>query len=182
MDYIACFGDSLVQGFPFGKRHSWTAAVESDGQITMLNYGLCGDCCDDILARMKMTALPDYVKHIVFLGGANDILQKRPQKFILADLEKVLLWCEENNKQVLIILPFISSDEKFNVHLLALRAAIAETFGKRAELLDLQPAIGLTQAERERAYLDCVHPKSETYAKIGEYALPYLKKWLEQTK
>lgn len=28
MQYIACYGDSLVQGFPFGPRYSWTAEVE----------------------------------------------------------------------------------------------------------------------------------------------------------
>ena len=28
MEYIACYGDSLVQGFPFGVKYSWTALVE----------------------------------------------------------------------------------------------------------------------------------------------------------
>ena len=56
MHYIACFGDSLIQGFPFGNRASWVAAVEAQGQIKMLNYGLCGDCCDDIFERMEYIA------------------------------------------------------------------------------------------------------------------------------
>ena len=77
MKYIACYGDSLVQGFPFGPRYSWTAQVEKLTQIKMLNYGVCGDCCDDIIYRMRQYALPEYVQHVIFLGGANDILQGR---------------------------------------------------------------------------------------------------------
>ena len=33
MKYVACYGDSLVQGFPFGPRYSWTAQVEKLTQI-----------------------------------------------------------------------------------------------------------------------------------------------------
>ena len=62
MKYVACYGDSLVQGFPFGPRYSWTAQVEKLTQIKMLNYGVCGDCCDDIIYRMRQYALPEYVE------------------------------------------------------------------------------------------------------------------------
>ena len=72
MKYVACYGDSLVQGFPFGPRYSWTAQVEKLTQIKMLNYGVCGDCCDDIIYRMRQYALPEYVHYVIFLGGAND--------------------------------------------------------------------------------------------------------------
>ena len=58
MKYVACYGDSLVQGFPFGPRYSWTAQVEKLTQIKMLNYGVCGDCCDDIIYRMRQYVLP----------------------------------------------------------------------------------------------------------------------------
>ena len=68
MKYVACYGDSLVQGFPFGPRYSWTAQVEKLTQIKMLNYGVCGDCCDDIIYRMRQYALPEYVHHVLFLA------------------------------------------------------------------------------------------------------------------
>lgn len=68
MKYVACYGDSLVQGFPFGPRYSWTAQVEKLTQIKMLNYGVCGDCCDDIIYRMRQYALPEYVQHVLFLA------------------------------------------------------------------------------------------------------------------
>lgn len=181
MYYAACFGDSLIQGFPFGARHSWTAAAESVGRMRLLNYGLCGDCCDDILQRLKNTMLPEYVKHIIFLGGANDLLQMRPQRFILEDLTKTCTWCEEHGYQLCIILPLISSEPELNVHLEALKQVIQEQFAGRVKLLDLQPALGLTQKERKQSYLDGVHPTAAAYKTMGLYAEPLLEEWLRSS-
>ena len=90
MQTVACFGDSLIYGFPFGPRISWLAEAEKLTGDKFLNYGVCGDCTDDILSRLKTMPLPAHIKHILFLGGANDIIQMRPQKFILEDLDKTL--------------------------------------------------------------------------------------------
>ena len=59
-----------------------------------MNYGVCGDCTDDILSRLQTMPLPAHIKHILFLGGVNDIIQMRPQKFILEDLDKTLRYCQ----------------------------------------------------------------------------------------
>lgn len=178
MYYAACFGDSLIQGFPFGARYSWTAAAEEAGRLRLLNYGLCGDCCDDILQRLQNTVLPEYVRHIIFLGGANDLLQMRPQKFILADLEKVYRWCEEKGYRLCIVLPLISSEPELNIHLEKLKSSIRDSFAKRVFLLDLQQPLGLTQKQRKQSYLDGVHPTAAAYRAMGLYAEPLLEHWL----
>ena len=121
MKYVACYGDSLVQGFPFGSRYSWTAQVEKLTQIKMLNYGVCGDCCDDIIYRMRQYALPEYVHHVIFLGGANDILQGRRIEDISRDYKRVLEWCEEKQYSLCVVLPFISTEQALNRQLLNLR-------------------------------------------------------------
>lgn len=180
MYYAACFGDSLIQGFPFGAKYSWTAAAEAAGRLRLLNYGLCGDCCDDILQRLQQTVLPEYVRHIVFLGGANDLLQMRPQRFILEDMDKTCRWCEERGYRLCIVLPLISSEPELNVHLTALRQAIQERFAQKALLLDLQPALGLTQKQRKQSYLDGVHPTAAAYKAMGMYAEPLLEQWLRE--
>lgn len=180
MKYIACFGDSLIQGFPFGPAHSWTAAVEKTAPLKMLNYGLCGDCCDDILYRMRQRPLPEYVRHLLFLGGANDILQFRSQKMILEDLKKVLRFCQEHQLQLCIVLPLISAEDELNAHILPLREQITAQFAEAAYLLDLQPAIGLDAGARKKAYLDGVHPKAPTYEAMGIYAAPLLAAWTEK--
>lgn len=180
MYYAACFGDSLIQGFPFGNRASWVAAVEAQGKIKMLNYGLCGDCCDDIIERMEYTLLPDHIRHIIFLGGANDVLEQRPLKVILNDLDRMYKWCTNKGYSLAIVLPLISSDELLNRCLWDLRQQIELQFKDKALLLDLQPAIGLDAGARKKAYLDGVHPTASTYRAMGEYAAPLLLEWLEQ--
>ena len=181
MYYLACFGDSLIQGFPFGTEYSWVKFLETGGKIKVLNYGLCGDCVDDIFDRMRTRPLPEYVKHILFLGGANDILEGVPEKFTLAKLESMVKWCAEKGYKLCLVLPLISSDEYLNRKLLNLKQEVEQRYKDKLFLLDLQPAIGVDAASRSRAYLDGVHPKAATYKAMGEYALPLLLEWLENS-
>ena len=178
MRYIACYGDSLVQGFPYGPKYSWTARVEKSTKIKMLNYGICGECCDDIVFRVRQYALPEYVRHVLFLGGANDILQGRSLDAVMDDYKRLLTFCEEKDYQLCIMLPFISSDEWMNRQLLNLKQELEMHFAEKALLLDVQPAIGLDAGARKRAYLDGVHPLAKIYTAIGKYAAPQLEAWM----
>lgn len=181
MHYIACFGDSLVQGFPFGNEASWVAELERTGEITALNYGLCGDCTDDIFDRLRLQYLPAQVKHIVFLGGANDILQGVPEKFTMSVLQRLVSWCQDKGYSLCIVLPLVSSDSYLNRKLLNLRQDLEMRLGDKVYLLDLQPAIGLDAGTRAKAYLDGVHPTAAAYKQMGEYARPLLLDWLRSS-
>ena len=177
MNYIACFGDSLIQGYPYTNNNSWIAEAEKYAEIKMLNYGVCGDCCDDIFTRLKMTNLPEHVKHILFFGGANDIIQGRPEKHILEDFAKLVKWCEEKNYSLCIVLPLISAEPMLNVQLQSLGRAVYEKYSDKVFMLDLQPAVGMSSLERRLAYLDGVHPKATTYKAMGKYAAPLVSEW-----
>ena len=169
MQIVACFGDSLIYGFPFGPRISWLAEAEKLTGDKFLNYGVCGDCTDDILSRLKTMPLP-----------ANDIIQMRPQKFILEDLDKTLRYCQSKNFDLGIVLPLVTAESRLNEYILPLRDVISARFAERAWLLDLQPAVGLTAAELKDAYLDGVHPTAAVYRAMGTYAAPLLRNWLEK--
>ena len=174
---IACFGDSLVQGFPFGNKYSWINFAGSE-KITLLNYGLCGDCSDDILDRMQRYPLPEDVKHIIYLGGANDVLQAVPLDFTMEVYKKLLSWCRERDYRLLLVLPLLSGEEALNRKLINLRQAIKVSLGEQVQLLDLQPALG--EAKLKEAYLDGVHPKAAVYEAMGVYARPLVKAWAEE--
>lgn len=182
MKYIACFGDSLVQGFLFGNKYSWVRHAGDAGRFGVLNYGLCGDCCDDIFERLRYTVLPDYVQHILFLGGANDIIQMRPQSVILDDVRKMAAWCAEQGYKLCLVLPLISGEMALNQHLEELKARMQDAFeqDKNIYLLDLQPAIGTDIGTLRKAYLDGVHPTAATYEVMGQYAAPLLAAWVEK--
>lgn len=180
MQTVACFGDSLIYGFPFGPRVSWIAEVEKLTGHKFLNYGVCGDCTDDILTRLQTVFLPEQTTHILFWGGANDIIQMRPQKFIVEDLQKTVYYCQDKNLKPGIVLPLVTAESGLNKYLLPLREAISTRFAELVWLLDLQPAVGLTAADRKNAYLDGVHPTAAVYRAMGRYAAPLLKSWLEK--
>ena len=179
MRTIACFGDSLVQGFPYDKATSWVAQVERRTGIKMLNYGVCGDCCDDIFDRLRYGYLPEQVQHILFLGGANDILQGRPLGDILRDFTRLTTWCQEQKLELCIVLPLLTNEGALNGKLEALREGIKQAC-PNAKLLDLQPGIGFGLAERASAYLDGVHPLAKTYSALGDYAAGPLEAWVQE--
>lgn len=190
MLYIACFGDSLIEGFPFGRGASWCAAAEAATSgcgaraLKLLNYGLCGDCCDDIFDRMRLyrRSLPEYVRHVLFLGGANDILQGTPRRDTLRYVDRMVQWCGEEGLRLCVVLPIISGEEELNRYLYTLREDLYMRLPDSVYALDLQPAIGLEAGERRRAYVDGVHPSCASYRRMGEYAAPLLQQWAEGTQ
>ncbi len=181
MRTIVCFGDSLIQGFPYTCENSWVAQVERRTGIKMLNYGLCGDCCDDIFDRLRYGYLPDQVDHILFLGGANDILQGRPREHILNDYQRLINWCQEKAWLLCIVLPLLTTESAFNVPLQGVRDDLQKQFSS-SFLLDLQPAIGFSTAALASAYLDGIHPLAKTYTALGDYAAGPLAVWMHTGK
>ena len=178
MRTVACFGDSLIYGFPFGPRYSWLAQAEALTGHKFLNYGVCGDCCDDILERLRRMYLPTQATHILFWGGANDIIQMRPLKFILEDLQKTLVYCQSSKLELGLVLPLLTAESGLNEYLSPLREAVSSNFAGKASLFDLQPAIGLGKKQLQAAFLDSVHPTAATYGVLGTYAAPLLDTWL----
>ncbi len=177
MYYLVCYGDSLIEGFPFGPSYSWTKVLESTGELKTYNYGVCGECTDDILERMQRYPLPEYVHHVLFLGGANDIIEGTPLKFTVGVIGKMLRWCQEKHYELCLVLPLSSSDAELQRRLLKLRDELEQRYGEQCFLLDLAPAMGTEPS----AYLDGVHPTVATYQRMGDYARPLLLEWLQGT-
>lgn len=178
MRTVACFGDSLIFGFPYGPKESWIAEVQAEIGVTMLNYGVCGDCCDDIVYRLKNMYLPERTEGIVFWGGANDILNRRPQGFIIDDLKQALSYCTANKWPLAIVLPLYAANDDYNAQVELLRRRIQLEFEGKAFLLDLQDAVGLSDTELQSAYFDGIHPTVATYKKLGMFASQLLAGWL----
>ena len=180
---IACFGDSLVYGFPFGKEQSWLTRVHKlNTDIILLNYGECGATCDDIFANMKRNVLKAEVKHIMFLGGVNDVLQNRPIKFVMCDVEQAIMWAKGQGYIFALVLPWFTAETSLNTKIKELREKFCAQFSTTCQIFDLQPAIGFNVRELSFAYLDGVHPTIVTYDKIGKYASSLIEIWLKGGK
>lgn len=175
---LACFGDSLVYGFPFSPDFSWTAALEEKYGIKIINEGICGAITGEILDNMRYVPLPEGVKQVLFFGGANDIIQGVPKKFILETIEKVKKLAAEKGWQLCLVLPLLSGEESANDTIRELREELSR--GTGAFILDLQPALGTSEEDLRNTYFDGWHPKAKVYEKMGEYAGPILLEWLKK--
>lgn len=176
---LACFGDSLVYGFPFSPDYSWTAVLEKYG-VSIINKGVCGATTGEILDNMRCAVLPQGVDRVLFFGGANDIIQGVPKRVILDTVGKVKALAAEKGWRLCLVLPLFSGEEGVNGKIGELRAELAG--GTGAFILDLQPAVGMAEEDLREAYLDGWHPKAKVYEKMGEYAAPGLLKWLEECR
>ena len=175
MKTILCFGDSLIEGFPFGKDCSWCATAETGATFRLLNYGVCGECCDDILWRLQHTHLPEQVDGLIFLGGANDVLCGRSAKESVLNIDKAAEFAKEKGWRFAVVLPLISEDLLVNEGL----KKITDLLKQRSyHFIDLQPGIGYGGDELARAYVDGIHPTAVTYRRMGEVARPQIEKWL----
>ena len=142
---IACFGDSLVQGFPFGPESSWLATVEKLTGMHLLNYGQCGECCDEILYRLRETPVPGAVQFVLFMGGMNDLLQGRSVDMIMEDMQQAASWCMAKHYKFCLVLPWLCADAALNEKVQKLRTGMQATF-KHMTLLDLERAFAKSAA------------------------------------
>lgn len=179
MKTIACYGDSLVYGFPYGPEYSWLRTVEKIAGLHLINFGCCGETCTDISWRLRFGQLPAGTDGLLFFGGANDVLQGTPPAVSRAALGQVLDFAGEKNLPLCVVLPLLSGEPSCNGRLAELRREFAALCEGRAEQLDLQIAVGLDDDARERAYSDGFHPRAGIYEKMGEYAAPLLAEWLK---
>ena len=179
---IACFGDSLIYRFPYDNNSSWLDVVNRNSKmVNCLNYGECGFTCDDIFERIKSVYLPDNIHHLLVLGGANDIMQERPLKNIITDLANIANWCAGKQLNLCLILPFLTAYTNYNDRLSLLRREILNHKFDKTYILDLLPAIIINSNISADAFFDDIHPTSETYSKIGCYAVTFLDKWVERS-
>lgn len=72
---IACFGDSLTYGYPYGPTASWVKEAGEKLGIAAVNEGICGQTSADILARLYRALSCEKADIYVFCGGTNDILR-----------------------------------------------------------------------------------------------------------
>ena len=181
MSKIACFGDSLIQGFPFTEENSWVACVETIIGMPMLNHGCCGECCDDIADRLTRRFPDSQITHILFEGGMNDIIQGCPLSFSLEQIKKAQHFSTMANRPFCLVLPWYCAASELNPLIQRLREAMLKNFSDSCFLLDFEPMFGPLSPRNRYFIWDGVHPTAATYEELGRYAAPILQQWIEST-
>lgn len=172
---IACFGDSLIEGFPFGPEVSWCAEAEQGANFQLLNYGVCGECCADISWRLQHTVLPEDVSGIIFLGGANDGLCGVPPEQSALAVRRAADWANRRHLHFAVVLPFLCADLELNRRLAQLTRLLRQ---EGYYFFDLQDGLG--GEELENSFTDGVHPTVMAYRRLGQVARPQIECWIKR--
>jgi PTH1 family peptidyl-tRNA hydrolase len=175
---IACFGDSLIAGFPFDRETSWINKVAAITGNKMLNFGENGECCDEIYYRLINQVLPKECKHVIFMGGMNDILQQRPIAMIIEDIQKVAAFCKEKHYKLAVAMPWLCENAALNAEITELRAQMKAQL-KYVMFLDFERAFAKI-TYRTDCFVDAVHPTAATYDMLGEFAAPIVNRWAKR--
>ncbi len=81
-DRIVCIGDSITYGFEVEGSLTWIGRLRREEEINLLNVGINGDTCGNMLARFKEHVVDLSPKAVFIMGGGNDILGGTPLEYI----------------------------------------------------------------------------------------------------
>ncbi|HIU64719.1 MAG TPA: hypothetical protein IAB06_06780 [Candidatus Avacidaminococcus intestinavium] len=177
---VACFGDSIIYGFPYVDS-SWLKTFNQNStQLHLLNYGVCGFTYNDVLEKIQTTYLAPEIKAILLMAGLNDLLEGRPLKYIIDDLKKIVLFCQTKNLPTYIILPLLTKDQALNLKINDLKVKLCEEFVSTSKVLDLYPIIIDNFGIDNLLGWDGIHPSVIGYEQIALSAFTPLEEWGRQ--
>ncbi len=81
-DRIVCIGDSITYGYEVEGSQTWIGRLRREEEINLLNVGLNGDTCENMLMRFKEHVIDLEPKAVFIMGGGNDILAGTPLEYV----------------------------------------------------------------------------------------------------
>ncbi|WP_272700213.1 GDSL-type esterase/lipase family protein [Desulfovibrio sp. Fe33] len=171
---IACFGDSLTEGYGLAHDEALPAVLERSLRdrgvdARCLNFGVSGDTAEDGLRRLDrvIEADPDGV---ILAFGANDCFLDEPAEDVESRLALLIEAFRKRNIPVLLVgvNAGLNPDEAYRTDFEAVFPALAERYG-----LPLFPDIlAPYQGDPSLTLLDGLHPNAAGAAAIGRALLP----------
>jgi len=170
---IACFGDSLTEGYGLAPDEALPAVLErllADEGIAArcLNFGVSGDTSSDGLDRLSMVldAAPDAA---IVAFGANDCFLDEPVERMEANLEAIIDPFRERNVPVLLvgIAALLNPDDDYRRRFEAVFPALARRYGLPLFPDILAPYFG----NEELTLMDGTHPNAAGVEAVGRAML-----------
>lgn len=181
---IACFGDSLTEGYGLARDEALPPALErrlkDEGvNARCLNFGVSGDTFLDGLRRIHavLEAEPDAV---VLEFGANDCFEGDPVETVRANATRVIETLLDADLPILLV--GVTAMEEFGR---AYKAEFDPLFGELAERygLPLFPDILACYVEDDSlTLLDGVHPNAQGVETMARNLLPMVMELIETAK
>jgi len=171
---IACFGDSLTEGYGLSPAEALPAVLERDLRergvdARCLNFGISGDTSEDGLHRLGavLDAAPD---RVVLAFGANDCFLDEPADEVAARLASLIETFRERDIPVLLV----GVNAELNPDI-SYRTAFEEIFpdlAKRYGLPLFPDMLAPYQGDPALTLLDGLHPNAAGVEAMGRALLP----------
>ncbi|MUM76985.1 arylesterase [Pseudodesulfovibrio sp. F-1] len=175
---IACFGDSLTEGYGLHPEQALPAVLERllcerGASVRCLNFGVSGDTASDGLARIRqvLDAKPDVA---VLAFGANDCFMGEPVETVRSTLARIIETFLRHSVTVLLvgISATLAPDDAYRNDFDAIFASLAHQFG-----LDLFPDILAPYfGDPELTLLDGLHPSASGVEAMARALLPQVER------
>lgn len=186
---IACLGDSITFGFPYGPEFSWVNLAALETGLTMLNFGLNGDTTSGMLSRMQKYVIPGNPDWVVITGGTNDAWLGCGLDEVKYNFERMIELAREHGMRPVMGIPIPVNLEArvdfFGIHDLVLLSERLESYKKWMREFTLRENITIidfhaalvephTGCAVGSFYSDNGHPNRDGYRKMAGQAVKTL--------
>jgi acyl-CoA thioesterase I len=83
---IVCIGDSLTRGYKIKGSEVWTRLVQDRLEFQVLNKGVIGDTCQEMLGRFQRDVIEKKPTYVIIMGGINDLIKQVPAAVVYSNI------------------------------------------------------------------------------------------------
>ncbi|MDY0123327.1 arylesterase [Sulfurimonas sp.] len=164
---ILAFGDSITYGFGVAEEESYPAQLQKRVGVRVINGGVSGEESSEGLERLPklLEQKPDLV---ILCHGGNDIIRKRSDEKLKANLTQMIDTIKASGAKVLLVGVPNFGILGFNTH--SIYAEVAKETGVFFEEDVLSKVLSKNELK-----IDYIHPNAKGYKIIVDAVVKYLK-------
>ncbi|MGE4396843.1 MAG: arylesterase [Sulfurimonas sp.] len=164
---ILAFGDSITYGFGVEEEDSYPAQLQKRVGIRVINSGVSGEESSEALERLPklLEQKPDLV---ILCHGGNDIIRKRSDEKLKANLTQMIEIIKASGAEVLLVGVPNFGILGFNTH------SIYAEVAKETEVFFEEDVLSKVLSKNELK-IDYIHPNEKGYKMIVDAVVKHLK-------
>lgn len=164
---ILAFGDSITYGYGVSKNSGYPAKLQKKIGLRVINGGISGEETSEGLSRLPHL-LEERPSLVILCHGGNDILRKRQEETIKANLIEMIKLIKASGAEVLLVGVPNFGLFGFKTHTLYTEVADEmEVFYEEDVLSDVE--------SDNRLKIDAIHPNEKGYEIMAETFAKYIK-------
>lgn len=164
---ILAFGDSITYGYGVSKNSSYPSKLQKKTGLRVINGGISGEETSEGLSR-----LPHMLKErpglVILCHGGNDILRKRSEDALKANLVEMIKLIQASGAKVLLVGVPNFGLLGFETH--SLYAEVADETGVLFE----EDVLSAVESDNGLK-IDAIHPNEKGYEVMSEAFAKYIK-------